>query len=483
MTAVAAATLSVPQAAHAGVCDISASTNANTNRVAIQACLDSASGAVAQLGSASYPIDRYLSLGDSDQLVGSGATLILPAAPVSGQSMVRFAGSYATVAGLVIDANHKLNENGIMVVFESTAGDGNLLSGNWIEHGSDLTLDQQPIGPRPDRSLNGAYGVSIECTTCTGNLVQDNYIVEDYIGITFKGASSAARNVADGNTIADNQCDPASFAGFGVLQNNVIHDNGARCKDAAGGGVYANGWVDGVAYDHGGEIVGNDISNTCGHGLDLLNNHDFLISNNTISHPGTSLDDPNHVFCKGGDGIFMANMRNSTVSGNHVHNDASGNSKNMRVYGTAGGMQDTGQANWSDLPNGGYTLMAFTLVWTHDASHPTSHNTITNNDLHAYCDISNCVGVAAFIGRGTGYAGDNVTSGGSTWNLITGTRVAGSEYRTRRLGRNWWALNNPSCPNAAAWSANGCNDDDWHYATGASRNDGAYSATDLYNYS
>lgn len=475
-----ATALVAPAVAHADVCTLAPGATAHDNYVAIQACLDSATGAVADLGSGTYPIDHYLAVGTSDHLVGVGATLSFPATPANGQQMIHFTGSSALVDDLVLDANHVLTAGAVMVVFDSTAGNGNTLSNNWIEHGSSSYLDSQPPGTH-DPSLNGAFAVSIDCTTCSGNTISDNYIVENYLGIVFKGASSAARNVADGNTIADNQCDPASFSGFGVLSNNTIHDNGARCAPAPGGGVYTDG---SGGHDHGGEITGNTIYDTCGHGLDLLNNHDFTISNNVIYDPGTSTHDPTHTYCNGGDGMFLANISNSTISGNDVSNDVPTNMRSAYPAAAGSGTYDTGQAKWSDLPNGGNTLMAFTLVWTRSASFTSTYNMITNNQFYAYCSQTNCLGLSAFVGRGTGYAADNTTTNSTTWNQFRGTQVYGSEYRTRRLGKNWWAASY-SCPTRASWSATGCNDDDYNYgggATTASRNDGAYTAG-LYNYS
>lgn len=456
------------------------SLTASVNRANIQDCLDQHGYAYLQ-SAAVYPVDGGIVMGDGDDLIGvtsAAATIRYADNTTDPSALLRFDGDGAHVSWVNVDADHNLPSTSDIVRFSNLSSQpiDNVLENGAVTGGSvpGRTLGNDTVHG------TGPTAVSFRCTSCNGNVVRYMDMYDNYRVVGFHGPQLSNGNKVASSTIHDNQCDSVSFAGYGVLYDNDIYENGGYCTNLHGGGIYSDGNAD------GGVIEANDIHDVCGHAVDLIRGMYFTVKDNVISDPGQIADDSTHSFCGSATGLSLYNVRNSTVTGNDIRNiDAPWN---MRDHDPAVSkvFADKGATAYSDLPNGEHTLMAVAIVWNGDQTWTTRSNDVTNNVFVARCSATNCLGLPIFVGRGTGvYANQSVDA--SSRIEFLGNRVYGSDYRSWRLGRNTWAASF-TCTARTDWSATGCNDDDYRwnpptdgttYRNKIDANNGTYSSLPL----
>lgn len=448
--------------------DIPASSNAETNHAAIQGCL-TAEGGATLVANAVYPVFEGLVLGDGDTLtapVASRATIrFAPTAnsdPAAYRALVQFTGDGAHVQGVNVDADSKLPTatDIVRVANLSSQPSGNVMEDGSITGGSlsgITTVGNHDLDPGPT-------ALSFRCTDCSGNVVRRVEMTDNYRVVGFHGVAKTKEtgNRVELSSIHHNQCDAVSFRGYGVLYDNDISENGGRCGTLHGGGVYS------TQNEYGAHIEKNDVWNICGHGIDLIDSKYLTVHDNDVWQPGQISLDPSHGFCGSATAMSVRNVRLSTISANVLKNlDAPWNMRDNDP-GLSVVFADKGATPYSDLPNGERTLMAFALVWDGDQTWTTRSNVIKNNTFLATCSsVTNCLGLSAFVGRGTGVYADQAVNDASR-NMFWGNKVYGSERRTERLGRNWWGKGF-TCDERADWALDGCNDDDyqWNPPTGS----------------
>lgn len=442
---------------------IAPSSDPAVNAANIQGCLDT--GTVAHLQAGTFEVSQGIVVGSGDSFTGSPSTLRV-AATYATNYLLRYVGSNATVSGLTIDAYNRFGYTDVIVTIANVTPQpsNNVLENSTVTGGANPSLAVGNHSP----TLSGPTAVSIGCTTCTGNRIRYNDLTGNYRNVVFHGSTQNALNYVEFNDIYDNQCDAADFPGFGVLKNNQIWENGGYCATGHGGGIYSD---DNAV---GGVVEANTVWNTCGHNLDLNRSKHFTVKNNTMYAPGVRAGTGS--FCGKASSFALTDISYSSVTGNTAKTEDA--PQNMRTGSPATAFQDTSAAAFSDLPNQDRTVIAFQLK--HEPGRGDTWgayaNYVTNNQFISTCvSASDCLGLSAFVSRGTGMLPDG-TSSSATWNKFEGNRIFGSEYRTVRGGRNWWAGNNANSANAGHpdlsitycdertdWSADGCNDDDYRH--------------------
>lgn len=430
--------LTLPAIAWADCNKLAPSSSPAANRANIQACV--AQGR-ATLNSGLFRVDGPVLLGNNQTLIGAPGTqpTIRLTQPNTSNVLIRFDGSHSRVSGLNLDGGNAFGNyaNSAIVTF-LTGGD------NQLDNSRVFNEQMPPAGHK----ATGVYVMGGN----GGNLIVNNEIYRNFHGVIFAAPFTA--NTASAlalNDIHDNKCDGVTLAGYGEVVANAIHDLGWECENGIpGGGIYAE------SNDHGALIAGNEIFNTCGHGLDLYRIAYFTITRNYVHHPGWP-DGSEHSLCYewGAVAAGLLNARENTITHNTFANE--GRPRNRVTVDWNGLLSAQGAAPFSDLPNG-VRVVAFMLSWNRDPAWTTTHNVIDGNTMHAPLGM--------FASRGTGFDAARFWDA-STTNYYTNNHTQDSV----RCGGNWYAANTQSCGTQSP-----CNLDDSRHpmAINWARNDGCY---------
>lgn len=431
--------LVLPLQAWADCNNLAPASSPATNRASISNCL--ARGR-ATLASGLFRVDGPILLGSNKVLSGAPGTrpTIRLAQPNSSNVLIRFDGSGSRVSNLDLDgANAFGNYANASVVTFLTGG------GNQLDNSRVFNAQTPPTGHK-------AAGVYVMGGN-GGNLIVNNLIYNNFHGVIFAApftintASTLARN-----QIYHNKCDGVTLAGYGEVVDNVIRGVGWECENGIpGGGIYAEENARGAL------IAGNEIYNTCGHGLDLYRIANFTITRNYVHDPGYP-EGSGHALCYnwGATPAFLLNARDSVITRNTFANE--GRLLNRVTTDHNGVFSAAGAAAFSDLPEGEARVVGFVLAWNRDPVWTATHNVIDGNFFHAP--------IGHFASRGTGFDAVRGWSA-STTNYYTNNHA----QRSARCGGNWYAASTESCGTQAP-----CNLDDSKHpvAINWARNDGCY---------
>jgi parallel beta-helix repeat protein len=321
--------------------------------------------------------------------------------------------------------------------------------------------------PPPGRRSAGVY---LMCSQCSGNVIFNNNIHSNFLGVIFGWPLGSAANAARGNRIHDNKCDSISLAAYGEVSDNVIERNGWDCENGPipGGGIYTE--------DNrlGARIVGNTLRNNCGSGLDLVRSANLHIEGNTVTDPGYQWGGL-YSYCNGAAGAGLLDISNSVIRGNVILNEGRPtNAVGRSRFGDPNGIfsadlsRPPTERAFEDLPHGRRQAIAFWLASDRNREYPTIHNILENNTFRANCGpATECVGLGYFSSRDTGFrwsvnpqtqAWEPAWSAETT-NYYTGNDPYGSQYGSKRCGGNWYAAN----WECVAGSPAPCNQDDYQH--------------------
>jgi len=409
------------------------------NRANIQTCL---SQGRAMLSGGTFRVDGPIIIGNSQTLIGApGRYPVIMLAPGNTSNvLIRFDGSDGRVAYLTLDGNNAFGNftNAAVVTFYK--GGSNQVDNNRIMNSTTPPVGKQATGVY----VMGGYG---------GNLIANNRIYNNFHGVIFAAQFTVdTASTLTLNQIYDNKCDGVSLAGYGEVISNSIRNTGWDCENGIpGGGIYAE------ENDRGALIDGNEIYNTCGHGIDLFRIANFTITRNHVHDPGYP-EGSGHALCYdwGATPAFLLNARESVITNNTFANE--GRPLNRVTVDHNGVFSAAGAAPFSDLPQGAARVFGFVLAWNRDPLWTTTHNVIDGNVFRAP--------IGHFASRGTGY--DEVRGwSAATTNYYTNNHAESSA----RCGGNWYAAGTQSCGTQAP-----CNLDDSKHpmAVNWARNDGCY---------
>lgn len=339
--------------------------------------------------------------------------------------------------------------------------------------GSGNTVDQCEIfntgGPPPRARGTGVYFI---CGDCERNIVSNSDIHDHFLGVIF-GPDSIRdpaipveqENTLEGNRLFGIQCDPVTLVSFGRVIGNEVFHNGWDCDNGPipGGGIYV------AENPHGGEVVGNDVYDVCGHGIDIHRGDNLLVASNNVSNPGYQWNGQ-HPHCAGM-GLTLADSSYNTVQYNVVLNN-NRPSNAIAPYWCGERFQALNAAPCSDLPDwmNSDTTIAFGLLRTRIAfDDQTVGNIIFSNTFRSFCaPEDDCLGLGYFANRGTGYGPNGVWTP-ATANGFYANDPFGSQIGSVRCGRNAYAAEF-SCPSHQL-----CNVDDEQHLFDSHRNDGCYT--------
>ncbi len=300
----------------------------------------------------------------------------------------------------------------------------------------------------------------------TNNVVRNANIHGLVLGVVFgAGLTAASNNVVENSEISMNRSNPVTFAGFGIVRNSHIHDNGWCIGDGMeGGAIYC-------ARNHnGGVLKGNEIHDTCRDVIDFDDCWHMKIVDNHLYNPGTR-EFPAPVGFVGTKCNSAATVRTGvpryySFARNVVENIGRDWNTVGNHFHTDDRFSALGAAPYSDLPNGARQSLAYLMVKRRDqGAFAAIGNDVRENKFIATCNSASCVGMGYYIARGTGLDVAGHWSAATT-NAFRGNATGSSPHSSRRCGANWYA--------GGAWSNgrsecrvgstdNGCNTDDaWH---------------------
>ena len=416
--------------------------SAEENSVAIQGCLDQYG--LARLVGGVYPIARGITIPASALLEGQGEPrpLVQLQPGNGGNFVVTFAASSpadakARVRHLRIDAHDALGlyDNAAIVHFGVDNG---------VVEDCELFNETMPV---PGHGMAGAYFI---CDTCTGNELRSSQLHTSFYGVIFRGRDANAQNVAAGNEIHDQKCDGITFSGYGVAEGNVIHDGGYDCENGPipGAGIYT------LTNAAGGVMRGNQIWNTCGHGLDLDRGAGFVIEDNVVTSPGYQFGGW-APWCGWAAGALFQGLRDTAIRRNVIVND--GGARNRVGAGGYDIYAAFGRRPFSDLPAGAATVIGAIFSEPRTTEGWEARNVVVeNNQFRAACaDGDGCTGVGLFTSRSTGYDGTDWSA--STTNYFTGNQSFGSNVGSVRCGGDWFDGNDDDTQHGGLFFGDDCN--------------------------
>ena len=429
--------LALPAAAWADCNKLAPSSSPAANLANIQACL--AQGR-ATLNSGLFRVNGPILLGNNQTLSGAPGTkpTIRLSQPNTSNVLIRFDGSYSRVSGLNLDGGNAFGNYANAAIVTFLSGGDNQLDNSRVFNAQMPAAGQKATGVY----IMGGRG---------GNLIVNNRIHNNFHGVIFAAPFTAnTSSTLALNDIHDNKCDGITLAGYGEVVANYIHDLGWECENGIpGGGIYAE------ENDRGALISGNEIYNTCGHGLDLYRVAYFVITRNYVHDPGWTDGSANSLCYEwGATPATLLNARESIVTHNTFANE--GRPRNRVTVDWNGVFSALGAEPFSDLPS--ERVIAFVLAWNRDPEWTTTHNVIDGNTLRAPLGM--------FASRGTGYDADRGWSAATT-NYYTNNHAENSV----RCGGNWYAAGTASCGTQSP-----CNLDDSKHSMSVNwaRNDGCY---------
>ena len=406
-----------------------------------------------------FAVDGGITLPAGSKLIGAvsagSTTLILSANPAGDNFLIAM--SSRSEIGFV-----NLNVNGLLPGGCCSAGIVIGSIANALVHDLAVQGQHRPV----------ATGVYFIGSSASSNLVLRVTITGMHYGTIFvAGLQRNSGNRIESSTLHENHCDAVTFAGYGELTKSYIHSNGFDCNNGnppiPGGGPYCLGNRNGAL------ISQNTVKNNCGMLLDIDSCSGFNVTGNVFAQPGNTWGGK-YPYCQGSLAANLVDSSDFVFQNNEVHNTLSSNAVGLSHWGDSNHIfSDTNAAPFSDLPNAGNTVVAFSIT-TRPSSISTTNNVISGNSFQADCGASGCAGVGYFAGRGTGWLG---SSGPWKPNLYTSNNPFGSNIGSKRCGGNWYAGNTPSCP--ATNPPAPCNADDYQHPDTANwRNDagcGQYS--------
>lgn len=296
-----------------------------------------------------------------------------------------------------------------------------------------------------DKGLSRMTGVFFLGAGSTGNTVQDCVLRNCYYGAIFQDVMTREKNT---NTllrcdILYNRADGITFPGYGIVRDSKIHHNGYDCLNGTppipGAGIYCQ-----EAYK-GALIEGNQIYANNGFNIDLNGGSGFVIKNNRIYDPGwrdyPEAEDYKHVTYSNGISVVLSNMSNCTVSGNTIENNLDiSRSADMYAGDPNGYYHADGAKDFSDLPGGGNTVVAFVLANYH-GYFKSYGNVIEDNTIKADPPSAKLTGIGLVVCRNSGYKDNAKTWTEKTANLIRNNDLSKCDVGSVRLGKNRYSGN------------------------------------------
>ncbi len=318
-----------------------------------------------------------------------------------------------TVGGTAAGAGNLISGNGSfgVVIFGPNGGaSGNFVQGNLI--GTDVTglhalgntgdgvvLSSAPgntvggtrAAERNVISANGRYGVVIEDSLSTGNVVEGNYIGTDITGSGGSGNALSGVRIqlgASGNTIG------GAVAGAG----NVIADN-------SGPGVDIDTSDQNTVQ---GNFIGTNASGTAALGNSTAGV--FVIDGNHNTIGGTTAAERNLISGNFGDGVFLGTF--TSTAGVSTFNTVEGNDIGTDVTGTAA-IANQGHgihiSSGTDNTLGGTAPGAGNLISGNMGSGMLIGTTLPTGNATRNMVLGNLIGTNASGTAALGNAGDGVT--------------------------------------------------------------------------
>jgi parallel beta-helix repeat protein len=299
----------------------------------------------------------------------------------------------------IIIANNNISSNdryGILLIesSNSTITDNNVTNNEW---GIVLDKSNNNIVTKNNVLWNNHYGSSCGINvglSSNNNIIVDNYVSNNYIGIGLTGSSS--NNTVINNNISNNDC------GIGlvfspsenVIEWNTISSNneyGIYFSSSANNNLIRNNNISNGDYgiyvqsSNSNIITDNVISNN-NNGCFLQESSNNIITHNNISNNGNgiyllySFDNnvvmSNTIVLNSNDGIMIYYSSNNNITGNYI----SDNYKGVNISQSS-----------SDNLVGGNTVSnndyGFYIDWTSDNF--IYHNNIINNIIQAYDETVN----------------------------------------------------------------------------------------------
>lgn len=296
-----------------------------------------------------------------------------------------------------------------------------------------------------DKGLSRMTGVFFLSASSTGNVVQDCVLRNCYYGAIFQDVMTKEKNT---NTllrcdILYNRADGITFPGYGIVRDSKIHHNGYDCLNGTppipGAGIYCE-----QAYN-GALIEGNQIYANNGFNIDLNGGAGFVIKNNHVYDPGwrdyPEAEDYKHVTYSNGISVVLSNMSGCTVSGNTIENNLDiSRSADMYAGDPNGYYHADGAKDFSDLPGGGNTVVAFVLANYHGYFRSYG-NVIEGNTIKADPPSSKLTGIGLVVCRNSGYKDNAKTWSEQTANLIKNNDLSKCDVGSVRLGKNRYSGN------------------------------------------
>ncbi|CAE7358487.1 unnamed protein product [Symbiodinium natans] len=359
-------------------------------------------------------------------------------------------GSHSEVSGVVLDARDNLLGEGCCKCVLCIYGNFSQVS------------NVEAMG------TSTGVGVHFESPTSRGNTVSETSVRACFYGVAFaSGLSARQANAFERGVLENVLCDAVSFAGYGEVRLTTIRRSGYACRPPgdgeapAGAGFFCRGNWDGAI------VHANQVVDTCGMALDVDSCSHLDIFNNTFSGPGYDWDG-NFTHCWGALAASLLDSQMCSVSRNLMSNGRESNRLGMSHGDQHQVFSELATAPFSDLPNGTDTVLTFALLHRpHAGAKPSINNEISNNSFTSRCAGENatCVGLAYFVGRGTGLEGRRLP--GHAWgergpkqpSRFTGN-VEDADVGSVRCGENAYAAAEPVCRIESDWP---CNADDYQH--------------------
>ncbi len=413
------------------------------NSAQIEACLLNGS---ARLLEGLFHVSNMLEIPQGAVLGGAGKDLTIIRLTAEAETLLKIGGD-THVHDLALDLAG-LVQAGCCASALQIQGSNNLVERTWL--GSTIpSLEAHDIG---------VYWLS---ETGSDNVVRESEISGTFYGAIFRsGMLVEAGNRLENSEIHDTRCDGVTFVGYGEAVDNEIFHVGWDCENGPipGAAVYSLNNGDGAL------LSGNEIYDTCGHGVDLDGGDNFIIDGNTVYNPGYTWNGL-YGWCGGAQAaLALIDVSNSSITGNSFLNE--GRPANSIIGDSNHVFSSASGSLASDLPAASSTVIAAWLTQRPSSLGEAVSNVFEDNVMRASCSPP-CLGVGYFTSRGTGMDAGGGWSA-STTNYFRGNNPIGSNHGSKRCGGNWYA-GDSDCPQNSTDSE--CNFDDYQHDFDSLRND------------
>jgi hypothetical protein len=415
--------------------------SASVNRTNIQGCLDTVPN-VALLQGGTFLLDGGLAVPGGATLAAQVSTdapvLKMTGSPNSVAQMVHIEGSGAQISFVRLDGSGVVGTAGISAILLFHLGDNSFVH------------DVQTYG------APSSTGIYFSCATCTGNEALRAQVYDNKYGVIFKNTLTTAHQKVTSANIYHNKCDGITFAGYGEVSGGQSYRNGWSCaNNLNAAGIYS------IHNEQGALVEGLSVFENCGVNIDVLEGGNFKFHNITSDKPGFPVPGAT-VACFAQSSMQMTGIHNSEVLDSFVKNNLATN----RVdNGTDPGklFQATGAPAFSDLPNGGNTIIAFSNGKNPNSTYASYSNEFDRNTFVAYYTGGGAYGY--FASRDTGWN----ASGAWAPSYYKGNSPIGGTGGSRRGGGNWYAASSTCTSSTSPYP---CNTDDYQHTNTANwRND------------